>query len=179
VQFFEARVVGTVTPHSCLSEEVRNQIWYQSQELDCFRKEARNLCRDIRDQKTDQSANSQEESVSSRGLEQRVCKKRQRSKAVAVRCIIKAQNRNRDPEFIAMVSGKCTVWAREIAAIEASRDYCAVYHPHLLPGLPKTDSIEELPFPIVKKRSAEDSAFVCQYDSIPRVVRPRRCIELN
>lgn len=173
VQFLEARIVGTVTPHSYLSEEERNQIWYQQQELDEFKSEARKLCRDLRDQTTILDTNPPGDDVSSRGLEHRVCIKRQRNKALAVTFIIKAQLRNRDPEFIALVAGKCSVWAKEVAAAEASRDFCAVYLPHLLPCLPKTENIDEYPFP-VKKRSPSDSGIDRQDDCNSRKVKIRR-----
>ena len=172
VQFFQARIVCTVTPNSSLTEEERNERWYQPQELDDFRNEARSLCREIRDQQTGGSNAAEMGDFPNRGLEHRVCIKRQRNKAIAVRCIIKAQDRNRDPSFIAMIAEKCTLWAKEVAAVEASRDYCIVYCPHLLSCVPTIESIEQHPFP-VKKRSATDTELDSQDEYNGRNLRGR------
>jgi hypothetical protein len=172
VQFFEARIVGMITPHSCLTDEERSQIWYQQQELDEFKNEARSLCRDMRDQKTRIADNSQVDDVTGRGLEHRVCIKRQRNKALAVRCILKTQDRNKDPSFIAMISEKCTLWAKEVAVAEASRDYCRVYCPYLLPCLPSTENIQQHPIPF-KKRQAPDTDMEHQKGCVSRNLRRR------
>lgn len=173
VSFTEARVVGTVPHLSSLSSEERNQTWYKYHELETFKEEARSLCRSMarnheekqrlkqRGATTDSvSITATETMDSSRGLESRVCIRRQRNKAMTTRCILKAQasGRERQPEFIAAISLQCTLYAREVAVAQAAIDFCQVYQPHLLPFLPRTQDLPQHPFPIkAKSRTASCS----------------------
>eukprot|EP00529_Nitzschia_sp_RCC80_P025223 CAMPEP_0113484884 /NCGR_PEP_ID=MMETSP0014_2-20120614/24197_1 /TAXON_ID=2857 /ORGANISM="Nitzschia sp." /LENGTH=527 /DNA_ID=CAMNT_0000378511 /DNA_START=1065 /DNA_END=2648 /DNA_ORIENTATION=+ /assembly_acc=CAM_ASM_000159 len=103
------------------------------------------------------SANLDDDKVDScRGMESRVCIRRQRNKLLSERCILKAQAKNRNPDFIASISLKCSVYAKEVAAAQGMIDYCEVYFPHLIPHLPKIKDLPQHPFPI-KTKTTESS----------------------
>mmetsp|Transcript_6673 Transcript_6673/g.10421 ORF Transcript_6673/g.10421 Transcript_6673/m.10421 type:complete len:262 (-) Transcript_6673:523-1308(-) len=189
VRFLEARVVGTVAPHDSLPTETRNQIWYQGQELETFKTEARTLCRRIRSGQ--QPSTDDSNNLSTRGLEQRSCLIRQRNRFLAIRCVLKAQQRKKCPEFLGMISLKCTSWASELATVEAQKDYCEVYQPHLVALFPKAEDILEChPLPIAlqqqqqqrqqelhgnKRKASDSNDDGCQVSncSSARVVRAR------
>ena len=136
VRFHEARVVSLLVPVSEMSQNERDELWYHTSELDAFKTQARNQCRDMRVrcalQLMSPVQQEQHYQESSRGLEHRICLERQKNKVLAIRCTLKAQIRfHNNPMHIAMVATKCTSWAKEVALVEASRDFCDVYHPHL------------------------------------------------
>ena len=148
VQFSHASVVGTVTARSDFSTEERNHIWYESDELETFKNEARTLCR-ARRCPNSPPQQPESDSFSSRGLEARSSLKRQRSKGLALRCVLKAQARSRDPDFIARISQQCTQWASEVALVEGSKDFFQIYRPHMVALLPETaDELPQHPLPI-------------------------------
>lgn len=162
VRFLDARVVGIVAPRSSISMEEYQSVWYPIHELDGFKTEIRSLCRKIRDDRQQQYANGNTATNSSevltRGLEQRICKNRQRNKALAIWGTLKAQQRNNDPEFIAMIARKCNVLATELAITEATRDYCEVYNPDALALLlPHSKSVASNIFPLKLKRKCPPS----------------------
>ena len=157
VQFVDAHIVCFLKPSSSMSAQERNEMWYQTDDLDEFKAEARDLCRKLRV--------SPDNEAISRGLEHRVSLERQKNKALAIRCILKAQRRFANPEHVAMVARKCTTWAKEVALVEASRDFCDTYHPALKQLIPEVASSSEFPFQ-VRKREAED-------DEAERSVRRR------
>lgn len=119
--------------------------WYQVHELDAFRNDAREICREMRYQNmvvsdSDSSSDSDLSSPSlrlpsmsknslTRGLEQRSCDERQRRKYLANRFILKVAPKlyQTDPNKLAEVSQKCNAWATELAIEEAARDYKRVY----------------------------------------------------
>jgi hypothetical protein len=146
VAFQEFCNVSFITPGSSMSQEERNDVWYHPTDLDDFKCQVRTLCRKLRD--------APESKESSRGLEHRVCLERQRNKHLAIRCILKAQRRSPCPEFVAMISRKCTAWAKEVALAEASRDFCEAYYPHLAAHVPKVGRSLSFPVPL-KKRGLE------------------------
>jgi hypothetical protein len=154
VRFSEARVVGTVLHYSDLLVEQANQIWWQPNELDYFKTEARTLCRQLRQQQKQQQSF---EIPLPRGLEQRICCQRQRHRYLAIRCVLKAQQRSRSDDFIAMVSHKCTQWASDIARLEGQADYCSEYHPHLLASLPRVSDIPMPALPFHQRRSHQQA----------------------
>ena len=125
--------------------------WYQLNELDAFRNDARAICREMRYRDTlvrfadnSQSSSDSDSSSSSatktrlpsmarssltRGLEQRSCDERQRRKYLANRFILRIAPKlyRADPDKLAEVSQKCNAWATELAREEAARDYARVY----------------------------------------------------
>jgi hypothetical protein len=90
-------------------------------------------------------------------MEVRVCIRRQRNKLLSERCILKAQSKNRNPNFIASISLRCTIYAKEVAAAQGMIDYCQVYYPHLESFLPKIQDVPQHPFPIKTKMTTESS----------------------
>jgi hypothetical protein len=135
--------VSFITAGSSMSQEERNEVWYHPSDLDDFKCQVRTLCRKLRD--------APESKESSRGLEHRVCLERQRNKHLAIRCILKAQRRSTCPEFVAMVSRKCTAWAKEVALVEASRDFCEAYYPRLAAHVPEMGRSCAFPVPLKKR----------------------------
>jgi len=166
VSFSKAEVVGTVTHRSVISREDHQKIWYLAHEQESFRTEVRTLCQKIRDDglASDNTAattthNSAE--FPTRGLEQRICKNRQRNKALAIWGTLKAQQRNNDPEFIAMIARKCSLTATQLAYMEAARDYCEIYNPEAIASLSaEIESFASKSFPIRLKRKSPDSTSV-------------------
>jgi len=117
-------------------------MWYQNNELIIIKNEVRTLCRKIHNNKNQTvpiidatTIKSNDTILDIRGLEQRLCKNRQKNKSLAIWGILQAQKRNNDSEFIAMIAQKCTVFAKELAITQAKRDYCEVYDPYFVPLL--------------------------------------------
>ena len=161
VRFHEARVVSLLVPGSEMSQTERNVLWYHTSELDAFKTQARNQCRQMRVTcaiecvSPFQQQHLYEESC--RGLEHRICLERQKNKVLAIRCTLKAQSRfNHNADDIALVAVKCTAWAKEVAMVEASRDFCDVYHPHLSSVIQDVASPTSN-FPLPFRRSGERS----------------------
>jgi len=104
--------------------------------------------------------NTEFESFPTRGLEQRMCKNRQRDKALAIWGTLKAQQRNNDPEFIAMIARKCSYTASQLAYMEAAKDYCEIYNPEAIPSLSaEIELFSSHSFPInLKRKAPEDSS---------------------
>jgi hypothetical protein len=166
-------IMGIIVPPSNLTEEENQRVWYTSSELIMMKNEIRTLSRIIRDDHhqhggvllrtirttTNRSPSSTSDTISTRGLELRLCKNRQQNKALAIWGTLKAQNRNNDPQFIAMLSQKCTAAAKELAIAEAVRDYCEVYNPDAIPFLsPNIEAIVLCPFPVKLKRKCSTTA---------------------
>jgi hypothetical protein len=127
VQFHEARIVGVVAPISSMSQQQRDELWYTPSALDNFKTQVRSMCRKLRHAPHSEEQHSTAQTSSSRGLEHRVCPKRQRNKQLALRCVLKAQMRSSCPDFLATISSKCTSWARQLAQNEGSRDFAEAY----------------------------------------------------
>jgi hypothetical protein len=125
-------------------------LWYQLEELEAFRNDARETCREMKyhdhlvglsDSDSLSDSESSTHSVltrrlpslardsATRGLEQRSCVERQRRKYLSNRYVLKVAQKlyQTDPEKLAEVSRKCNAWACELAIEEASRDYDRVY----------------------------------------------------
>jgi hypothetical protein len=156
VQFSEARIVGTVVNRLDLSQEQADQIWYPSSDLELFKVEARILCRRLREEQEESNENASNVQVPiPRGLEQRVCGQRQRRRYLALRCVLKAQQKCPCSDFMGRVARKCTQWATDIAHLEGQHDYCDVYHPALKALLPKVKDVPMYELPIQTKRKVE------------------------
>ncbi len=160
VQFSHAEVVGTVTERSAIPIEDYTNIWYFAHELESFKNDVRMACQTMRDDGI-VSGNSAASTIYNsnnftiRGLEQRMCKNRQRNKALSVWGTLKAQQRNRDPEFIAMIAKKCSFTAAQLAYMEAARDYCEIYNPGEIASLSKQiETFASQAFPIKLKRKS-------------------------
>ena len=170
--------MGIVLPSLNLTEEENDRVWYTSNELIVIRNEVRALSRKIRKNhhphhqhggvlRTIHTSatnnmttpfNDNCTMIATRGLELRLCKNRQLNKSLAIWGTLEAQNRNNDPQFIAMISQKCTVAAKELAIAEAVRDYCELYNPDAIPLLlPNIEASALCPFPVELKRKRSSS----------------------
>lgn len=129
----EVRLVRT-PPHTSLDEYGKR--WYLDTELDAFKTESRATCARLRlngpenvvDLTSDETVEKVDEECL-RGLEGRMSPDRQINRTLAIRAILAAQHRFRDPELLAVAARRCTAWAREIARNTAILDYYQVYLP--------------------------------------------------
>jgi len=165
VSFSDDEVVTSPTQCSAMKTEEQEctSTWYLPHELEIFKTEVRLESQAIRENDR-LSGNTAASSIyhtaerPMRGLEQRICKNRQKNKALAIWGTLKAQQRNNDPEFIAMIARKCSYTATQLAFMEAARDYCEVYNPDEVSSL--SAQIEEFAsksFPIKLKRKSPES----------------------
>lgn len=159
VRFSHSEIVGTVVDRSEIPIEDYQNIWYFAHELESFKTEVRDACETIRGNSAAPSIYNNSTEFPTRGLEQRMCKNRQRNKALGIWGTLKAQQRNKDPEFISMIARKCSFTAVQLAYMEAARDYCEIYNPSETAAL--SARIEEFAaqsFPIKLKRKSPDSS---------------------
>lgn len=108
-------IIPTESPLEQLNGSDYNTLWYQASDLDNFRNEARDLCRQMR-------VDSSFRVPDVRGLEQRSNMERLRRKFLAIKCIVRAQPKL-DAPGLAAFSVRCTAWAARLASEEAARDY--------------------------------------------------------
>lgn len=161
VRFSDARIVGLVANRIDLFQSYHaGQIWYPSAELDRFKTEARTFCCKLREQQ--KNGETVDDNLIPRGLEHRVCFQRQRQRYLAIRCVLKAQQRNRNTEFVAMVARKCNQWATDIAQLEGQHDYVDVYQPTLKAFLPKVKDLHMHELPIQAKKRQNEAADVVE-----------------
>jgi hypothetical protein len=109
--------------------------WYLESELDAFKTESRQTCAKMRMNGPENVVDLTSEEIESdnddclRGLEARMSRERQMNRTLAIRAILSAQHRFRDPEVLALAARRCTAWAKEIARNTAIRDYYQAYFP--------------------------------------------------
>ncbi len=119
------------------TEEEWRSIWYQQEELEQMRSEARELCRQMRilaeaatslcDPDSPRLPTMAKDPLT-RGLEQRSCLERQRRKFLANKFIVKAASKlESEPVKLAAIATRCTGWATDLAVEEAARDYFRAY----------------------------------------------------
>ena len=175
VSFLLAEVVSTVVPSSEMTDSNRCELWYQQCDLTYFKNHARELCRTLRecdvsfdqpmlDASVDLALGQRSECA--RGLEHRISTERQKNKFLAMRAIIKAQQRYKTPEQLAVVASKCTAWAKEVALCTGYQDFYQAYNPsmaHLVPSAPL------LKFPLQSRKRLEPSSD----DELPPVKKAR------
>jgi len=169
---------------SFIPVEDHHNTWYRAHELDFFKFTVRSACQEIRDNGLPSSNTAAPTMYNTarfptRGLEQRICKNRQRNKALSIWGTLKAQQRSKDPEFIAMIARRCSFTASQLAYMEAARDFCEIYNPLEVDSLSaQIELFASQSFPIKLKRKSTDSASVssngdCRSNSNGRNVRIR------
>jgi len=164
VRFSDAQVVGTSINRLNISVEESQNLWYFANELNEFKSEIRDACQRIREDRLENDnsvvlTNYDAPDFLTRGLEGRICKNRQRNKALAVWGTLKAQQRNKDPEFIAMIARKCSSTSTQLAYMEACRDYCEIYNPEASASLTtQIEAFSSQSFPIKLKRKLNQSS---------------------
>jgi hypothetical protein len=121
VSFHDLRMEVRVVSLACLSEEMRNDIWYSQADIESMRSEARDLCRFVR-------VNPQVYPPEhTRGLELRISLERQCRKQLTVQGVVEAQRRCADPCMLASLAQRCSMVPRELALAQAQHDFCTVY----------------------------------------------------
>mmetsp|Transcript_7266 Transcript_7266/g.17718 ORF Transcript_7266/g.17718 Transcript_7266/m.17718 type:complete len:241 (-) Transcript_7266:152-874(-) len=165
VSFSENDIVDTVAQTQIVPKEYQqSSTWYLPHELEIFKTEARLSTRAIRNKGISSGANTvatiyNTADFPTRGLEQRICKNRQRNKVLAIWGTLKAQQRNNDPEFIATIARKCSHSATQLAYMEGARDYCEMYNPEeVAPLSVQIERFATQSFPIKLKRKTPDAA---------------------
>lgn len=154
-------------PRSSLTQQERNELWYHPTELVGFKIEAREISRRIR-------TNNPLDDECSRGLEHRISMDRQKNKYLAIRAILKAQDRH-SPQDLATIASRCTAWAKEVALLTGHSDYYRCYNPELAHLVPTTPTMSQ---PLHRKRAVE--VIVIDDDSEEEEVRrtrPRLSVE--
>lgn len=135
-----------------IDEEVKSAGWYNKSELDEMRFEARDVCRQVRNEDMISSSNCSNDNEiqlkqqkvrpllsfneETRGLEYRICIERQRCKYLVGQFVLTAASKLKlnQPKHIAKLawaSSRVTRYATKIAIEEASRDYICVYQQSL------------------------------------------------
>lgn len=161
VTFLMAEVVSIVTPSSEMTDRHRCELWYQLSDLADFKTHARELCKSIRecdaifdnpilDASVDLELGLRSECA--RGFEHRISTERQKNKFLAMRAIIKAQQRFKSPERLAIVASKCTAWAKEIALCTGYQDFYKAYNPAMAHLVPSTPLVK---FPLLSRKRIE------------------------
>lgn len=97
-------------------------LWYETRDLQSFRREARNLCRKMRPFQSGSLALDE----STRGLEQRVCWKRQKRKYHAIKDILRSQSAL-DRDQLAKLARQRSEWSEALARREAAHDFFRAY----------------------------------------------------
>ncbi|CAB9519003.1 expressed unknown protein [Seminavis robusta] len=121
VSFHDMRMEVRVVSLACLSEEMRNDIWYSQSDIETMRTEARDLCRFVRVNPLAYPAEH------TRGLELRISLERQCRKQMTVQGVVEAQRRCADPDALACLAQRCSMVPKEMALAQAQRDYCTAY----------------------------------------------------
>jgi hypothetical protein len=159
-------------------DEYCSATWYRMEELEKFRNDAREICREMKyndallcftadttnsghqsdsDSSTTSNPSQRIPSLarnsSTRGLEQRTCTERQRRKYLSTRFILKVapQLYQHNPNKLAELSLKCNAWATDLAIEEGIRDFRRVSDDCM------TDSVTVNNDSPNKKRSMTDS----------------------
>ena len=175
VTFSRAEVVSTVTPSSEMTDSDRCELWYQQCDVTDFKNHARELCRTIRECDTTFDHPMLDAGVDlalglssecARGLEHRISTERQKNKFLAMRAIIKAQQRYKTPEQLAVVASKCSAWAKEVALCTGYQDFYQVYNPGMAHLVPSTPLVK---FPLLSRKRLESSSD----DEIPSMKKAR------
>lgn len=110
---------ATVASLRNLPEEVQDELWYRSTDIERFRNNARKLCREIRRRRLAPHT--------ARGLEVRVDPERQRRKDMTIRGVLHVQRRGSDPRTLAHIYRKCSAWTVVASAMVARRDFFKAY----------------------------------------------------
>ena len=121
VSFHDTRMEVRIASLACLSDELRNDIWYSPSDIEGMRSEARDLCRFLR---VNPQACPEEHT---RGLELRISLERQCRKQLTVQGVVEAQRRCTDPAYLACLAQRCSIVPRDLALAQGQRDYSNVY----------------------------------------------------
>jgi len=121
VSFHDKRMEVRIASLACLSDELRNDIWYSPSDIEGMRSEARDLCRFLR---VNPEACPEEHT---RGLELRISLERQCRKQMMVQGVVEAQRSCDDPCSLASLAQRCSIVPRDLALAQGQRDYSTAY----------------------------------------------------
>jgi len=127
LRFSEAAPIQHDDPKSPLSPEEVQNIWYQREELAFFKLAARKYLFGI-----------DREEEESRGFEHYDDLERAREKALAIKCVLLAQDKGMKQDNLATIAQRCSESAVEGAFVAGCQDYCEVYQPHMASFLSST-----------------------------------------
>ena len=145
---------------SRLFKEELQELWYSTQDLKSFKKEAQYLAMEFH-------AGNISDRDQIRGLEgtsmERLIHRHQ-----TIQCTVSAYQKGLSPAGVASVAQKCSSWNEEVAFIQACHDYCDVYQPaDVSAEIPQVPSAPPaFPFELRKKRVSADSS--CQSRRVRR-----------
>lgn len=119
--WFPRDEVRATSPFKTITEDQLSSLWYQKADITVFRKDALNYIAGI-------------PVVETRGLE-RFQAPRDKEKAEARRCTIKAYRKGIRGDKLAEVVQIFTANARSDAFVTGCKDYCEAYHPEMKDAL--------------------------------------------
>lgn len=129
----ENDIIPSMSPLDQLeTRQDERSLWYCVTDLDLFRTQVRDLCRQMRVSPEQHMAPGGTCTYSlgalthTRGLEQRACLERQRRKYMTARYVLRAQ-KTLTADDLALLAHNCTHWAAVLAREEAARDFVRAY----------------------------------------------------
>ena len=142
-----------------------DNMWYQPQEIFAFRKQVRKLLRTHKLKNQGKMMNGYDDDEVFRGLECWVLERRlHRHKTI--QCTLSAYKKGLNPDVTAQIENRCAAWSREIAFVQASRDYCNVYQPSMANTIPKLSNIPPaFPFTLKPTSSRKSRSAAVQDDN--------------
>lgn len=113
------------SPHKELTEQMIRTTWYSKEDIVTFQKRSKLMILLKAKYPSIKEESKLNESVM--GLE-RFHPKRAAYKRAAMKFTLDAQQKTRDPNFLAAVAQQCSKWARSAAFHQALQNYCDVYN---------------------------------------------------
>ncbi|KAL3929586.1 MAG: hypothetical protein SGBAC_012140 [Bacillariaceae sp.] len=113
------------SPHKTLTDAMIHETWYTRPELETFQRRTKFMV--LLTTKYPTLDESKLNESSKLGLE-RHNPKRVAYKRAAIQFTLEAQQKTKDPNYVAAVAQKCSIWAKKAAFHVALQTYCDVYH---------------------------------------------------
>jgi hypothetical protein len=110
-----------------LTLETCQELWYQPKEIAVFKAVTRQLIL-YGKASLPQGRSGQEEEDGMDGLE-RFNLERSKHKKTSIHCVILAQQQQKGPDFLKIISKKCTRRANDLAVMQGFQDFVQVYDP--------------------------------------------------
>jgi hypothetical protein len=149
---------------SDLTRKELKSLWYDTQTILNFRTEARNIVF---------FTNVEKKNENTRGLQSCTLFERQLQRHKTIQCILSSCKKGYTWEQTAAMAQKCSTWNRDIALLQACRDFFEVYQPSMpLPDISQTPPA----FPFELKRASCSSSTSTSCCQPPRRVRRRRTV---
>ncbi len=127
VHFTDDAAIEYHDSHSPLSPDDARNMWYQRVELAFFKLAARSYLFGV---------NRMEEEA--RGFERLLNLDRNRSKAMAIKCVVLAHRKGMKADDVAVIAQRCSENAVEDAFLMGCQDFFVAYYPQLTSTVPRT-----------------------------------------